>query len=410
MASRRSLWAAVVAACLLALLALGLAACDPVEEEGGDDPELNTDDDDSEGDDDVNPDDDDDDDGWDYPYYLVVGNGQAETLDLVTITGRESFAIDTDVRPTGSAINQTLTRGDGLYAVCSLSNSVIVYALSDLAIEREISLGVGNNPMAIAFASDYTAYVTNFVPDTVTLYDLAAGTDEGDRLMATIPMPDSDALPVDTPGTQTWARPNGIEHVGGRVYVALSNLSGTFVASGPGVLAVVDGTSKAINNVIELTGRDPIAVVHDAATDRLLVASAGDFDSFEGFVGNGGVDVIDLETEERVDFIETGGAPFELTICPNRKAFAGNGREAVVLSFDADSGEVLPSVDIAGGGRPVRPVLRLGAGLRREQPALCRGLQPRHAVRDRHRRRQQAPDDPGDGGRAGHDGFHSLTS
>lgn len=340
---RRITCAAKTALIILLLACLTAIACEPLEEQG-DDSDVDLDDDDDDNDD--PGDDDDDDDGWTYPYHLVIGGGLSETLDLVTIEGRGEAGIQNDVRPTASAINQTLVYRDELYAVCSLSHSVIVYDLDHLDLEREFSLGVGSNPMTLAFHRDFRAYVSNYVTNDVTLYDLDPDFAGAERLLAAIPMPGEGELPADNPGEPAWARPGGVVVLGDQVYVSLSNLQGRHMAAGPGVIVVIDALTNQITDSIETVGRDLIALWHDAPGGVLFSTAAGDWQEGQGFIGNGGVDVLDLDTGVLVDYIDTGGTPFEMTVCPNRRAYLGNGKEAIVLSFDADTGEILPSINI----------------------------------------------------------------
>ena len=352
---------------IFVLLLASFVACEPLEEQEGDDPNLDLDDDtgdDDSGDDDSGDDDSGDDDGWDYPYYLVSGNGLSETIDLITIQSRTKLTIHRDVRQTGSAINQTQVYRGEFYALCSLSHSMIVYNLQDLGIEREITIGVGNNPMVARFHDPYEAFVSNFVSDDVTVFNLDPDY-EGERLLATIAVPGDGELPVDDSGTATWARPGGLEVVGDRVFVALSNLDGEFKASGPGVLAVIDADTYKLEKSIGLVGRDPIAVWYDEPTERIFITGAGDWIVGEGFAGNGGVDVLDVATETLVDWVDTGGGPFDIVVCPNRRAFVGNGREAIVLSFDADTYDLLPSIDIKD------PTIRSACPTPRRWPATA---------------------------------------
>jgi DNA-binding beta-propeller fold protein YncE len=313
-------------AALIALMLIA-CACEALREEAGDVPDLGG-----------------------GGVHLVIGGGLSETLDVVTA---EDGALDVaaDVAPTGSAINQTTARGDALYAVCSLSHSAVVYDAATLAVRREVSLGVGNNPMALAFVSDGEAYVANYATNSVTLYDLTAGKGDGERLEATIAMPAGGDLPRDGDAA-TWARPSGIAAVGARVYVALSNLKGTHLAGGPGLVAVIDADARALTRTIEVAGRDTVGLTVDAETGSLWAVSAGTYEPGSGFTGDGLAERIDLATETVAGAVAVDGAPTEMVVCPGRVAFLGNAREAVILSLDPDTGEALPAIDVRDDGDP----------------------------------------------------------
>ncbi|HPQ70579.1 MAG TPA: hypothetical protein PKW95_15750 [bacterium] len=317
---------------LLASMVFCSFGCGDLEEQHEDVPDIQVDDDD---------DDDDTGDGWDYPYYLVIGGGLSETLSLLTINGPDSFSLANDVQVTSSSINQTVVYEKELYAVCSLSHSVMVYDVHDLSISRQVSVGIGNNPMMLAFHEDKKAFIANFLSNDVTYYDLAD--DDGDALY-TIAMPSGDELPTDGDG-ETWARPGGLIMAAGKAYAALSNLDGAYVAGGPGLVAVIDPESKSVDSIIEMEGRDTVGV-YARDDDLVYVISAGDYEVGEGFVGNGKVELIDTQTDEIVGSVETGGAPFEMVINSDNVAYLGNGAEGVVLSFDAETHEMLDPIDI----------------------------------------------------------------
>lgn len=323
----------LICSLILLLALIIMPACDPLEEKSGDAFNIPNGGD------------------WSFPYSLVIGGGLSETLDLATIQGPGELDLRHDVRRTGSGISQTVIYDDELYALCSLSHSVIVYDLVDLEIKREIGLGLGNNPIALAFGPEKNAFITNYITNTVTVYRLGPDIPEADRLLTTIPMPDQNQLPHDS-GSVGWARPSGIVYIDGRVFVALSNLGDVHTAAGDGLVAVIDAQDYSIEALIQLSGRDTLALWHDQHGERLFVVSAGSYKSGEGFVGDGLVEIVDLVGLQIVDSLEVDGSPFEIAVCPNRMAFLGNGKEAVVLGFDLDTLEPIDPVTLDSGGGP----------------------------------------------------------
>jgi DNA-binding beta-propeller fold protein YncE len=280
-----------------------------------------------------------------YPYYLAIGGGLSETLSVLRIDEGPAFKLYDDVALTGAAINQTVTQDSGFYAVCSLSNSVVVYD-RDLQVQREVSLGAGANPMNLAFVDERTAWVSDFLADDVRLVDLGPGVAADQRLLATVAMPAGDDLPHDAGATQTWARPNGVAAVNGEVFVALSNLSATWTPGGPGQIAVIDSQERSLVDRITLAGRDPIGLTWDASRGVIWTASAGDYDEASGFVGNGTVEAIEPATHEIVARIDVEGAPFELTVATTGLGYLTNGRDGRALVVDLDAGEARAPLDL----------------------------------------------------------------
>ncbi len=282
---------------------------------------------------------------WAYPYYLVIGGGLSETLSLLTINGPEDFALSNDVQLTASAINHTSIYQNELYAVCSLSHSVVVYDIQNLSISREISMGIGNNPMTLDFYQEHKAYISNLATNTVTFYDLSPDADENNRLLATIPLPSGGDSPETNSEQQTWSRPGTLTVVGDKVYCPLANLNSSFVAGGPGLLAVIDATRNKLEKTIPLEGRNTSSV-YSHNDEILFLLSAGDYVPGTGFLGNGVIEIFDPSNDTVIDSIEIGGAPYEMAASPDGIAYVGNGKEGIILSFDMESLEVLDPVDI----------------------------------------------------------------
>jgi len=277
--------------------------------------------------------------------YLVIGGGFSETLSVLRVAPGPSFELFADVAPTGSAINHTVYRDGNFFAVCSLSNSVVVYD-RDLNVEREASVGAGTNPMHLTFADDKTAWVTDLVANDVRLLDLAPGVDADERVLAVVEMPAGDDLPRDADVAQSWARPGGAASVGGRLFVALAHLSGEFIAGGPGLIAVIDESARELETTIELEGRDTVQVVYDETRGVLWAVSAGDFATGAGFVGNGMLEALDPETLQVVERIDIDGAPYEMLLGEKSTAYLGNGGDGRLLVVDLDDGAQLDSIDL----------------------------------------------------------------
>lgn len=306
------------------------SGCDDLQEQSEDVPDLQVDDDD-------------DGSGWEYPYYLVIGGGHSETLSLLTIKGPKEFSLANDVQVTASSINQTVVHQKELFAVCSLSHSVMIYDVHDLSIRSEVSVGIGNNPMALVFHNNKKAFISNFISNSITYYNLA---DDVGEALTTISLPSGNDLPRDKGISETWARPGGMILAAGKLYVALANLDNSYVAGGPGHLAAIDPVENTLEKTIELTGRNTVAVFAEEESEIIYAMSAGDYTPDDGYTGNGLVEVIYAVNDQVIDSIDTGGAPTEMVVNDRGVAFLGNGKKGEVLSFDTETLEILDPVDI----------------------------------------------------------------
>ncbi|MDP8254918.1 MAG: hypothetical protein P9M14_04155 [Candidatus Alcyoniella australis] len=290
-----------------------------------------------------------DDDDAPYPYALVIGGGLSETLSVLKVEGPGEYVLLDDVRATGQSITQTLLHSGELYALCSLSNSVVVYDQGELQVQREISVGSGSNPIAMDFDSQGLAWIANFMEQDVSLYDLSTGINAEDRELARIALPEEFQLP----GDEGWARHSGLLVVDQRVFVALPNLDGDFTANGPGVVIVIDRAERNQTADLTLTGSDTVGLVEDLQRGLLWAVSAGDYDQQDGFVGNGRVEAIDPQTLELVRDFEVNGAPIEMLIDEQGLGWLGNARNGVLTAIDLESGEQVYQVDLRDQDDPL---------------------------------------------------------
>ncbi len=314
-------------ALVLCLIAAG--ACGELKEQSGDLPDLSA----HEG----------------YPYFLVVGGGLSETLSVVRVEEGPTFRVFDDVALTGSAIHQTEARGAAFYALCSLSNSIVVYD-TDLNIVREVSVGDGTSPIGFTFVDDRTVWVSNFVAEDVRLVDVGAGVGDEERVRQIAVLPAGADLPHDPGISESWSRPSSLALAHGRLFVALSNLSAKYVPAGPGAVAVLDAATGALETTITLNGRDATGLVYDEQRDLIWVAGTGDYVTGEGFVGNGMLEAIDPASGAIARTIEIAGAPYEILLADDGRAYLGNAQDARVPVVDLDAGEQIATIDLRTDG------------------------------------------------------------
>ncbi|MBZ0273033.1 hypothetical protein K8I61_13420 [bacterium] len=284
-------------------------------------------------------------DAWEYPYHLVIGGGLSETLSVLSITGDDAFSLAADAAPTGQAITQTVRRGDAIFAVCSLSNSVVIYDAGDLSLDRELSVGEGVNPMAIAFDDEGLAWLPGFVSRDVRALDIKTG-----EIVAAVPLP-----PVASGDGQQAPRPSGATFCGGRVLIAAAPMDAQFVGDGPGVVVAVDPAARAVSDVATLGGENAIAIHCDGGDggERAIVSTAGKYDAIAGgFTGDGGVEVLDAASLTSIARVPLAGAPFDFVRAPWGVWYFENGKEGTILAADLDAFEALAPVALPGTGGP----------------------------------------------------------
>jgi DNA-binding beta-propeller fold protein YncE len=274
----------------------------------------------------------------DFNYELVLVNSLARTIQVV---GRETPRRVSEVALTGASPNQLLFADGLVYCVNSLSNDLQVFDPATWEEVARFSLGVGTNPYRIAAGGGRRLLVSCLLSNEVLCLDRHEG-----RVLWRAALPGPEELPRDALGVRTAARPQGLWARDGQVWVALANLTiDSFVAGGPGLLAVIEETSGELSELLVLEGRNASGVFPDPLDpDVLYVPCAGDFRG--GFVGNGQVDVVSIRRRQVVGRVSTGGAPFVLTSDVSGRAFLSNGADSTVLVFDTFTRQVLPPVPV----------------------------------------------------------------
>lgn len=268
---------------------------------------------------------------------VVVGCGLSETLSLFKIGDDLNFSVENNVQQTCRAISELKVRDDKIYGLCSLSNSLIVYQRSGLEIVTEHSLGTGKNPISFCFDAHGRIWVSNFLAETVEVYELA---DKKLELARTFDL--SDAF------LDSSSRPSGIECSSDGVFAVLENLDEDFLPAGKSAVAIFDHDSISLVGMFEISGHDAIAAEYREDDGLVYITCAGDYEQGEGFVGNGKLIAFDPQSKNELFAINVSGAPFEIKIWKNL-AIMGNGKEGKILVVDLDSKSELSPFDIRQG-------------------------------------------------------------
>lgn len=265
---------------------------------------------------------------------VVIGCGLSETLSLLKIEDNLNFKLKNDVQKTCQAISELKVKGDKIYGLCSLSNSLIVYNVSSLEVLAEYSLGTGKNPISFCFDEDDRIWVSNFIAETVDVYELY---DNKLKLTKTFEL--SNVFP------SSFSRPSGIECAQKKVFVVLSNLDEDALPAGKSAVAIFDQSSITLDGIFEISGYDAITAKYREEDGLVYISCAGDYKQGEGFVGNGKLVAFEPSSKRELFSIEVSGAPFEIQIWENL-AIMGNGKEGKILIADLEERKEVDYIDI----------------------------------------------------------------
>ncbi len=208
----------------------------------------------------------------------------------------------------------------------------------------QCSTGNGTNPHDIVFASEDKAYISLYEEPELLIVNPGARPDCSDFVIGSIDL-GGIADPDGVPDMSQMAI------VGQRLYVGLQLLDINTILrppTGPGRLAVIDITTDALVDTIELTAENPFAATKGliVRNGKIWVAGAGDFD-----VRDGGLESVDLTRGESdgivVSEADLGGDITDFVFVEDRLAYAVVSRPGFVsalVSFDPTTGQVLDTL------------------------------------------------------------------
>jgi len=281
---------------------------------------------------------------------LLIANSLGETLSVAARTNG-SWSVQRDILPTGQAANDIVVAGDTAYIVCSLSNSIHVVNTKTMTTIREISTGAGTNPFAAAIADDGTLWVSLTLANKLINID----PDATEPVVKTVSLPAPGQFDDDDPSEENMPWPEGVCFIGGKVYVAFSNLADlgiVYAAGGRGAVGVIDASTGTVDRLMTVQGRNTVGVeCPDETAGLIYIISAGDFspDTFN-YIGNGLIEVYDHNTGTMSGSVSLMGAPYELVLSPTGAGYATDGMGGDVLRFDSISLIAWPKIDIPDSG------------------------------------------------------------
>jgi len=256
----------------------------------------------------------------DIPRSLYVLNGSAETVSKMVI---ETGAVQQNVALTGQMPNRIYTHQGEIYILDSGTSDIKVINPFTDEVVKTIALKPGANPWAMAFVGQDRAYVTNWVANSISVVDLAAG-----QIVKEIP---------------AGKGPEGILLVNNLAFIANTGYAGWGLPYEQGGVSVIDIVSDSLRFTLPTpTNPQDLALAPDG---RVHVLCTGNYSDVAGQVA-----IIDLytgplySTPAVVDTIDIGGSPGDLDITPSGKAYCiawGDGEHGWLYSYNASSGEVL---------------------------------------------------------------------
>ena len=277
--------------------------------------------------------------------------GSYSTINLRNLTANQDLPSQVGIIESD---NWALYHNNKVYVINRFGfDNITVLDTADLSrAVTQFSTGNGTNPQDMAFVSDTKAYVS-LLERSNDLLVVDPTAPPGAEITSTIDL--SGFLDGDQDG---FVEAGPMAMVGTTLFVALQRLD-SFVASRPGVLAVIDTTTDTLFDVdpgtpgtqgIVLTGQNPAYMDYDANLGKIVVSEVGNFG-----VPDGGIETVDPRTFVAEGFMITendlGDDVGDVIIVDGLKGyavvggFAGQG----VTVFDVD---VDPVTGVITGSNP----------------------------------------------------------
>lgn len=244
------------------------------------------------------------------------------------------------------------------FSIASLDNVQIIDPSKDFATITQFSTGNGTNPQDIVVVGN-KAYITlydgqndasnkdeNGDPGHLIIMNLKTGDIEKRISFQDFLNPDGDEN----------ARAARMFKSGDRLYVAIQDLQSDFSHNAPGKIAIIDLTTDTIEDVITLTGRNPVDLVVSATENKLYVAEQAPYDfaigNFNTTLPNYGVEVVDLNDPSSttlMDDEDLGGYIERLSINQEKVFAVVSQLDGATFQFTSQIMQMLVgNLDIAG--------------------------------------------------------------
>ncbi len=287
---------------------------------------------------------------------ILIINNLGEDFTIVDNTDKENLSATKNVPMSLSdkndnhackSANHVLKHGSYFYITCSLSHEIQIFDLESLELKRIISTGDGSNPWQTEI-SGTIAYSSLYQANKILVYDARPDLKPDERRFKSY---------IDLEGLNllrdsfepTHAKPTGLTIVDDKLYVALQNLKEDFSAGGPGYLAIIDTKTKSLIKVTKTNGRNTVAV-HSGLNPQhprwLYIISSGSYVVGKGYLGDGVLDIYDIDQDKIIKSIAIPGAPSKLITSHDGQVYLSNAQEALVYSFDNTTFAINKPIDL----------------------------------------------------------------
>jgi len=232
---------------------------------------------------------------------LWVANGLAETASRVIL---DSGTVSNHILTLGVIPNQVVAAGSYLLVVNSGSSNIQVFNRNTLMEQGTVELGPNRNPWNLVMMDSVIGYVTNFVTNTVSKFNISTR-----------------AVLKEFPVGQS---PEGIALAQEQIWVCNTGFNPNDFSYGQGEVAVIDPVFDSVVARINV-GSNPQAI-KNTPDRKLLAVCTGNFGSVGGSLYR-----IDPASQTVTDSILTGGQPSSAAITYGNAAylpaggFVGNG-------------------------------------------------------------------------------------
>ncbi|MBN1480422.1 T9SS type A sorting domain-containing protein [candidate division KSB1 bacterium] len=255
----------------------------------------------------------------DVPRTLYTINASAETISKMDLNSK---MITQNIATTGQMPNKILAFDDMIYILDSGTSDIKMLNPGTDQIVRTIVLTPGANPWDMEFVGVDRVYVSNWVANTVSVVDLSTGSIIKDITVGKGP---EDILILDN-----------------LAFVTNTGYAGWGLPYEQGTVMIIDiSADRIIDTIAVPTNPQKVVLAPDG---RVHVLCTGDYVEHAGRVA-----VIDLQSGQMqnkpavIDTIELGGAPGDLDITSDGKAYAidwGDGLNGFLYAYNAVDGTV----------------------------------------------------------------------
>jgi hypothetical protein len=256
-------------------------------------------------------------------FEVVVSDDNSTFTDTIGVT-LISQAVKRDLANLGSFPSAIEIQGNRAFVVNGLSDNIQIFDLNE-----DPPQGIGtivippeSDPIAIAFLDNTRAYVANLIGQSVALVNVQ--TRQCELLIVR-----SDSVPSNTSpcqnnvkevGLGSFEDPTDIAIANGKIYVTNNNFDDFFEPQGNGFVTVIDSETNDILDIIDTNGQNTTGIT--TIGNKLYVTNSGDTDFDAGtdaftcdFDFPPSIDVINAQSDTIIDTINISLSAQNPNVC-----------------------------------------------------------------------------------------------